>query len=89
VAADSPLEKLDISECNLGDAGVRPLFEAVSHSMTLRSLDFCYNRISTNCAREHILPAVRANTSLRELFCQTWDGIVELEEAEALVAARR
>ena len=39
VAAGSPLETLDISSCNLGDASARLLYEALSRSITLRTLN--------------------------------------------------
>ena len=52
------------------------------------------NGISAACAREHILPAVRANASLRTLHFHSGFGVgnpdvhPELAEAAALVNAR-
>ena len=87
VAAPSALCELDIRYSDLGD-GMRPLFAALAASTTLRRLDCSRNDISAECAREHILPAVRANASMRELSFGQGD-IQELVEAEAIVAARR
>jgi hypothetical protein len=86
VAANSALQSLDVSVCNLGDDAVRPLFAAVAGSTRLRTLH-CYNNgISANCAREAVLPAIQANTSLRMLRFAS--DIPELQQAMALVHAR-
>jgi len=86
VAADSALESLDVSDCSLDYAALRPLFAAVAHSTRLRKLDCSVNHISESCAREAILPAVQANTSLRELVLDNDNH--ELEKAMGLVRAR-
>jgi len=84
VAANSELQTLNV--CNLGDDAARPLFAAVAGSTRLRTLNCSYNSISAECAREAVLPAVQANTSLRELYFGS--DITELRRAMALVDAR-
>jgi hypothetical protein len=94
VAANAPaLQKLDVSMCNLGDAGLRPLFEALPANTHLRTLNVSYNNMSAAFARDVLLPAVRANTSLRTLHAATHFfaeplALKLLNEAEALVRAR-
>jgi len=89
VAANSELQSLDVSFCDLGDNAVRPLFAAVAGSTRLRMLDFSDNDISVECAREAVLPTIKANTSLRKLdFGYAHHYIPELQQAEALVRAR-
>jgi hypothetical protein len=67
VAAESHLKRLDLSSCDLGDVGLRPLFAALAGNRTLRTLNCRANNISRECARDIMLPAVRANASLRNL----------------------
>jgi hypothetical protein len=68
VAANAPaLTALNVSYCDLRDAGLRPLFEALRRNSHLRELDCSHNNLSEAFARDVLLPAVRANTSLREL----------------------
>jgi hypothetical protein len=68
VAANAPaLTELDVSYCQLGDAGLRPLFEALPHNTHLRTLGCLGNDMSEACARDVLLPAVRANTGLRDV----------------------
>ena len=100
VAADAPaLHKLSIY-AELGDAGLRPLIDALAHNTHLWLLD-CWNTgMSDEFARESLLPAVRANTSLRTLdlsrhwgdergYNPLFDRVPSaLLEAEALLAAR-
>jgi hypothetical protein len=88
VAADSALQTLNVYHCNLGDDAVRPLFAAVAGSTRLRTLICCDNGISANCAREAVLPAIQANTSLRKLDSGYARAIPELQQATALVRAR-
>jgi hypothetical protein len=86
VAAESALQTLNVAHCNLGDDAARPLFAAVAGSTRLRTLHCRDNDISANCAREAVLPAIQANTSLRKLdFAH---DIPELRQAMALVDAR-
>jgi hypothetical protein len=68
VAANAPaLTELDVSSCDLGDAGLRPLFEALPANTHLRTLNCGGNQLSDAFVRDRLLPAVRANTGLREL----------------------
>jgi hypothetical protein len=91
VAADAPaLTALDVSASFLCDMGMRPLFEALPGNSHLRTLRCSYNGISDAFAANVLLPAVRANTSLRTLithsaYQQPSDAA---REAEALVARR-
>jgi hypothetical protein len=88
VAADSALTSLNLSWCSLGDAGVGPLFAALAKNTTLLTLILTHNGISRECAQDVVLPAVRANTSRRDLsFGQT--DIPELAEAGQLVHGRQ
>jgi hypothetical protein len=68
VAADAPaLEELDVSCCSLSDEGIGPLCDALAHNTHLRTLTLAGNQLSAGFAGDRLLPAVRANTSLREL----------------------
>jgi hypothetical protein len=68
VAADAPaLTALTVSNSLLSDDGLRPLFEALPANSHLQELDCSYNEMSEAFARDVLLPAVRANTSLRTL----------------------
>jgi hypothetical protein len=90
VAANTPaLMELRMSLCNLGDAGLRPLFEALPANTHLRALDVALNGMSEAFARDLLLPAVRANTSLQTLRAASLQGAnYSLHQAEALVAER-
>ena len=96
VAANTPaLQVLHIHGSHFGDAGLAPLFDALPRNTHLRTIGCSNNDMSADFARDHFLPAVRANTSLRTLVASLWwgdqeDGVAPLEvlEAEALVAAR-
>jgi hypothetical protein len=88
VAANAPaLTELNASSSNLGDAVLRPLIEALPANAHLRELDISYNGMSEAFARDVLLPAVRANTSLRTLRVDI--EIPGAVAAMALVAARR
>jgi hypothetical protein len=68
VAANAPaLTELDVSRCDLQDAGLGPLFDALPANTHLRKLDCGRNWPSYAFVRERLLPAVRANTSLVEV----------------------
>ena len=92
VAANSAtLHVLNVSDCRLRDAGLRPLLEALPGNTHLLELLCPGNGMSTAFARDMLLPAVRANTSLRSLEAND-DGNTEAlpyqESAKALVAQR-
>jgi hypothetical protein len=91
VAADAPaLQELQCNPTLLGDAGLAPLVAALPRNTHLRTLDFALNNMSEAFARERLLPAVRANTSLQLLRCRGIDRVAPAaEEAQALVAARQ
>ncbi len=76
-----------MSECGLRDAGLRPLFDALPSNTHLRKLNCSYNELSDAFVRDALLPAVRANSSLRELV-MGHDASAEAREAEALVQRR-
>jgi hypothetical protein len=68
IAANAPaLTELNVTMCWLGDDGLRPLFEALPHNTHLRALKCDGNQISDAFAADVLLPAVRANASLRKL----------------------
>ena len=68
IAADSPaLHILKCSHKSLGDAGLAPIVDALALNRHLRELDLCRSGMSAAFARERLLPAVRANTTLRAL----------------------
>jgi hypothetical protein len=88
--ANAPaLQTLSIGYCHLGDVGLHPVVEALRHNTHLTNLTCRGNRMSEAFARNTLLPAVRANTSLRVLAASSGDDdLVAAREAEALVAAR-
>jgi hypothetical protein len=95
VAANAPaLTDLDVSWCRLGDAGLRPLFDALPANTHLTELTCSGNALTDACVFDTLLPAVRANGSLRQLRCShqmdnaSAVGERVLAEAEALVAQR-
>ncbi len=76
-----------MSNCFLGDDGVRPLLEALPANTHLRTLRCSDNNMTEVLARDVLLPAVRANTSLRTLVAGERETASEAE-AVALVARR-
>jgi hypothetical protein len=95
--ANAPaLRELNIGRSELGDEGMGPVLEALRHNTYLRTLKCRGTQTSDAFARNTLLPAVRANTSLRELVAAEEEDEAEDEEskevaareAEALVAAR-
>jgi hypothetical protein len=62
----SELTELNVSHNHLGDAVLRPLLEALPANTHLRTLTLSYNDMSEAFARDVLVPAVRANTSLRQ-----------------------
>jgi hypothetical protein len=92
LAADAPaLTALDVAYSFLGDAGLRPLFEALPGNTHLRTLNCWRNDMSEAFAAGVLLPAVRANASLRTLIAHSYADQASdaAREAEALVASRR
>jgi hypothetical protein len=90
VAADAPaLHVLDCAWNSLRDSGLAPIVEALTVNRHLRELDLGWNGMSEAFARERLLPAVRANTTLRKLECEahTWKHPAAVE-AEELVRRR-
>jgi hypothetical protein len=72
VAANAPsLRELSVRLCNLNDMGLAPLVNALRGNTHLRVLHCHDNDMSDAFARDVLLPAVRANTSLRELRAMT------------------
>jgi hypothetical protein len=70
VAADAPaLTALDISGCELGGAGLVPLFEALPRNTHLRRLNISHNNMSERVAWR-LLPAVRASGWLWHLSAE-------------------
>jgi Ran GTPase-activating protein (RanGAP) involved in mRNA processing and transport len=89
-AADAPaLEELHLESCNLGDAGTGPLVDALAGNMHLRILNLRYNDMSDELATQRLLPAVRANTSLRDLNPVRFDDSEEENEPDAVLEARQ
>jgi hypothetical protein len=90
IAANAPaLTELDVPENRLGDAGLRPLLEALPQNTHLRTLIVAGNNMSEAFAHDVLLPAVRANSGLRKLSAGHWFAyFAAVHEAEALVAAR-
>jgi hypothetical protein len=89
IAANAPaLERLSVSHCRLNDAALRPLFDALPANTHLRELDISHSNMTATFARDVLLPAVRANTSLRKLDAESDVAHPGVAEATALVAAR-
>jgi hypothetical protein len=88
VGEGSTLEKLNLDYCYWDDARARALFQGVATSTRLRSLSIYASGVSPDCAVSYVLPAVRANTSLRELRMTGLGRGEAILEAEAVVRAR-
>ena len=96
VAANAPaLQTLEVWGSDFGNAGCGELFTALPRNSHLLKLDLRTLGLSQAFVRDVALPAVRANTSLRELHAERgWTGgpndrlPPEWLDAEALVAAR-
>jgi hypothetical protein len=82
LAANAPaLTELDVAQCHLEDAGLTPLFKALRRNTHLRMLRYNFNEISEAFARDVLLPAVRANASLRALHTDRhWPSELEAED---------
>lgn len=89
IAADAPaLHGLDCSSNHLGDTGLEPIVEALPLNRHLRTLMCHGNGMSEAFAREQLLPAVRANTTLRALHCVDNEQPMSGAEAEEIVRRR-
>jgi hypothetical protein len=94
VAANAPeLHDLHVSGMASEEAGrlaLGLLLDALPLNTHLRTLDLDRIRCTDEFARDRLLPAVRANTSLRNLIVRALDGHQNefMHEAAALVAAR-
>jgi hypothetical protein len=93
VAADAPALRVLYLGRLVGDAALRPLFDALPQNTHLRTLIFSGGgRVRHEFVRDTLLPAVHANTSLRSFEVQTYytDAVTAalLRDAHALVAAR-
>jgi hypothetical protein len=92
VAANAPaLASLRVAGCMLGDVGMRPLVAALRVNTHLRTLECGRSALSAAFAREALLPAVRANTSLVELSVgenALWGRLEAAAGAMACVRAR-
>jgi hypothetical protein len=94
--ANAPaLHTLNIEVCALDNdvwEGLGQVLEALPFNTHLTKLDCSGNHRTEEFARQQLLPAVRANTGLRELVAREYDGEFEVaaavHEAVALVAAR-
>ncbi len=82
VSRSSALDALDVSASRLGDAGLRPLLEALPHNTCLQTLSIYRNNASAAFARDVLLPAVRANTSLRTFYATPWKERLYEQEDE-------
>jgi hypothetical protein len=87
VAANAPaLRELNVRGCNLGDDGLGPLVDALPANTHLRKLTCGGNNLSEAFVRERLLPAVRANSSLRELQARLSDA--DTRDVKALLERR-
>ena len=89
VAANAPLEELDISNCGLGDEGLGPLCDALRRNTRLRKLLIADNDMTQTFVAQRLLPAVRANTSLRHLEVEYDSEETDLAHEAALLVASR
>jgi hypothetical protein len=82
IVANAPaLTELDVSCWQLGDAGLRPLMDALPRNTHLRDLYLSGDGMSEAFARDVLLPAVRANTTLTQLL-GAGSGAAEREAAQ-------
>jgi hypothetical protein len=90
VAANAAaLEELNIAYCALHDDDFGPLVDALPRNTRLRTLRCHANFMTEAFARERLLPAVRANTSLRLLYAgAAYSDLPSAREAELLVDSR-
>ena len=79
IARSTSLQVLCASYSQLGETGMTSIFEALSGDSGLAELHLSDEQISVEFARDVVLPAVRANTSLRKL-----EGLSSVDGAQAL-----
>jgi hypothetical protein len=83
LAANAPaLLEVAFFDCNLGDAGLHPVMDALPRNTHLRKLACAGNGMTMAFARARLLPAVRDNTSLRFFHGAPDDDEEEEEEEE-------
>ena len=70
IAADTPvLQSLYLRAVRLNDEGLAPIMDALPQNHHLRKLDISRAGATEAFSRDRMLPAIRANTSLRWLEC--------------------
>jgi hypothetical protein len=90
VAANAPaLLYLDLRDCGLQEAALGPLVDALAANTHLCALQLGEVTASAAFLRERLLPAVRANTSLKRLVITvTGEGESAAREAQEIVRSR-
>ena len=93
VAADT-LHRLVLDSTKLGDVNMAPIVNALPRLRHLRELNVCLMDLSEEFVRERLLPAVRANASLRKLMVSPLsldftESSPAAAEAEAVVRRRQ
>lgn len=84
LTADTPaLHTLHLRGLQLLSRGLAPIMDALPQNHHLRSLDISRTDASQAFGRDRMLPAVRANTSLRALHCGDDRRALFPAEAEA------
>jgi hypothetical protein len=91
VAANAPaLVILDLRECDLQEAALGPLVDALPANTHLVGVMLGEVAASAAFLRERLLPAVRANTSLRDIdITVTGEGESAAREAQEILSSRR
>ena len=82
------LQLLAFSWCDLGDNGMQPIVDALRSNTHLLYFICTKNGLTPLFARDVLLPALAANTSLRVLKIYNEISVPELAQAEAQVASR-
>ena len=80
VAHSATLISLSVSDCQLGDAGLGPIFDALPQSCCIYTLLCSDSGMSDVFARERLLPAVRACASLQTLSADDCPAVREAQE---------
>ena len=92
IARSTSLRVLHLSYSRLGEAGMAPMFQALTGDSGLAELDVSGEQISTVFARTVVLPAVRASTRLRKLegvSSVSGEPDPSLREVDDILEARR